>query len=175
MARLCGLCPCAWSALGPPRLTQMTGGAEPGAWRGTRRGPRHPSSGSPVFRRSSPGILFSSVSTVIPWEETGDSLGYKQKQTPKPLGERVWVWMVLQLAYGWCSTWHAEQSEGDTHPIREEEKCRVKAMMWSPDGGSTGGKSLLRDRPLRDSPSVFPSPVQTPSGVHLFLLLQIGD
>ena len=53
MARLCGLCPRTWSALRPAPLTQTAGGAEPGACRGTRRGPRHPSNCSPVFKGSS--------------------------------------------------------------------------------------------------------------------------
>lgn len=79
----CGLCPCAWSALRPPLLTQTAGGAEPGAWRGTRRGPRHPSNGSPVFKRSSPGILFSSLSTAIPWEETRCQPWLKTETNPE--------------------------------------------------------------------------------------------
>lgn len=83
MARLCGLCPRAWSALRPAPLAQTAGGAEPGACRGTRRGPRHPSNCSPVFKGSSPGILFSSLSTAIPWEETRCQPWLKTETNPE--------------------------------------------------------------------------------------------
>ena len=68
--------------------------------------------------------------------------------------------------------------KGTSTPSKEEENCKVEAMVWPPDGGSTGGKSLLHDRPLRQSLSIFPSLVSRHCprpGVHLFILLQRED
>ena len=163
--------PRAWSALRPPLLTQTAGGAEPGAWRGSRMGPRHPRKGSPVFRRSSPGIFFSTLSTVIPREESRCQPWLKTEANPET---SRWACVGMDGA----TAGMPNTQKGTSTPIREEENCRAEAMVWPPDRGSTGGKSLLQDRPLRQSLSIFPSLVsrhRPRPGVHLFILLQRED
>ena len=168
--------PHAWSALRPPLLTQTAGGAEQGAWRGTRTGPRHPRKGSPVFKRSSPGIFFSTLSTVIPWEETRCQPWLKTEANPET---SRWACVGTDGA----TAGMPNTQKGTSTPSREEENCRAEAMVWPPDGGSTGGvtaagqtsKTVSVHLPLpcfQTPPSAWCPPFYTTSKRRLTGLLQ---